>query len=89
MASVIAEERRQQIAHNAITKPITENQDTVTKSTAETVTKPVSVTKVDAVTKPKNGRPLIGDKPMTAAERMRQNRAHKRAMGELDHHRPQ
>jgi hypothetical protein len=37
------------------------------------VTKPPvnSVTKPPSVTKPKGGRPTIGDKPMTAAERMK------------------
>jgi hypothetical protein len=61
----------------------------VTKTPAHTVTKPISVTKlasvtkpIDAVTKPKagrGGRPRLGDKPMSAAERMRRYRAKLRA----------
>ena len=40
-----------------------------------------------SVTKPKGGRPLLGDKPMTAAERMRAYRARQKPASELN--RPQ
>jgi hypothetical protein len=50
----------------------------VTKKTAPVTKVAVdSVTKTPAVTKTKRGRPRLGDKPMTAAERMRRYRASK------------
>jgi hypothetical protein len=66
------------VTENPVTKfpeiPVTND---VTKTPAvnlETVTDPFSVTKPTDVTKPKTGRPLIGDKPMSPAERMRRYR---------------
>jgi hypothetical protein len=47
----------------------------VTKPPANSVTKPPNTKPNVDVTKPKGGRPTIGDKPMTAAERMRRYRA--------------
>jgi hypothetical protein len=56
---------RQDVRQSPVTKP--------------PVTKPVSVTKLADVMKPnKGGRPAIGDRPMTAAERMRRYRARRR-----------
>jgi hypothetical protein len=55
-----------------VTKPDTKP---VTNPPEPPVTKPISVTKLDTVTKPKGGRPRLGDKPMTPAERMRRYRA--------------
>src|SRR5262249_37308959 len=80
-ADVIAEERKQQIARHAVTKPSPEPvTKPVTKPPEQTVTKPASVTKPPAVTKPnKGGRPLLGDKPMSAAERMQRYRANRKA----------
>jgi hypothetical protein len=51
----------------------------VTKNPQLPVTKIAgdSVTKIPAVMKTKRGRPRLGDKPMTAAERMRRYRASK------------
>ena len=51
--------------------PVTKNQPSVTKIAVD------GVTKIPTVTKTKRGRPRLGDKPMTAAERMRRYRASK------------
>jgi hypothetical protein len=49
----------------------------------EPVTKPDAVTEPTAVTKPhgksKGGRPLIGERAMTAAERMKRSRERQKA----------
>jgi hypothetical protein len=51
--------------------PVTKIQPGVTKAAVD------SVTKTPTVTKTKRGRPRLGDKPMSAAERMRRYRARK------------
>jgi hypothetical protein len=62
--------REAKFARQQNTVPV--RQSPVTKPLANSVTKPIGVTK------PKGGRSTIGDKPMTAAERMRRYRALKR-----------
>jgi hypothetical protein len=68
MADVIADERKQLARKtlDSVTKP-----PPASVPVTNPVTKPLNVT---PVTKPKGGRPLLGDKPMTAAERMRKYR---------------
>jgi hypothetical protein len=59
--------------------PVTKPEPVVTKPRNET---PISVTKPVDVTKP--GRPSLGDRAMTGAERVRKHRQGKRADGSLD-----
>jgi hypothetical protein len=67
-AKTIAEKRPDRVTKIEVTKPVTK----------PPVTKPISVTKPADVTKPnKGGRPPIGTKAMTAAERMRRYRSRK------------
>ena len=51
-----------------VTKPVIKLPEGVTKGAAKPPT-------IDIVTKPKTGHPLLGDQPMSAAQRMRRYRA--------------
>jgi hypothetical protein len=81
-AKTIAEKRPDSVTKIEVTKPVTKI-DSVTKiEVSIPVTKIDSVTKIDVVTKIPvtkigRGRPRLGDKPMTPAERMRRYRSRK------------
>src|SRR5262245_48098481 len=66
--------REAKFARTRATTPAEPVTKPVTKIDANSVTKIESVTKSDAVTKKRKGRPPLGDKPMTPAERMRRYR---------------
>ena len=77
-AAKAAEPVRRDVRQGPVTKPVTKLP----------ITKPISVTKpADVTERPLSrgqapntgGRPTIGDKPMTPAERMRRYRARRRA----------
>jgi hypothetical protein len=84
-------EQQKQIRQKLVAKAVTNNQPTVTKNTPAVTTNPISVTpKPISVTnfrdapapsqKRKRGRPPLGDKKLSAAERARRYRNRKRQL---------
>jgi hypothetical protein len=78
MAGSTIDQRQLRQAPLAVAREALRQAEGVTKPVTKTVTKnQPSVTKTPTVTKTRRGRPRLGDKPMTAAERMRRYRARK------------